>query len=76
MALDAFFARQPELSRIVHDIVAELGGSISAEHGLGQLKRTEIARYKPAIELDLMRKIKAALDPGNIMNPGKMLPPE
>ena len=73
---DAFFARRPEMSRIVHDIVAGLGGSISAEHGLGQLKREEIARYKPAVEIDLMRRIKAALDPKNIMNPGKLVPPE
>jgi D-lactate dehydrogenase (cytochrome) len=75
MDRDAFFARRPEMNRLVHDIVAELGGSISAEHGLGQLKREEITRYKSAVELDLMRRIKAALDPRGIMNPGKVVPP-
>jgi len=49
------------------------GGSISAEHGLGQLKRAEIQRYKSALELELMRKLKRALDPHGIMNPGKVL---
>lgn len=75
MDRNAFLARRPEMNRLVHDIVAELGGSISAEHGLGQLKREEITRYKSAVELDLMRRIKAALDPRDIMNPGKLVPP-
>ena len=61
------------INRIVHDSVARFGGSISAEHGLGQLKREEILRYKSPIELELMRKIKHALDPYGIMNPGKVL---
>jgi len=69
----AFLARQAELSRIVHDIVAALGGSISAEHGIGRLRRDDLQRYKPAIELELMRRIKQALDPNNIMNPGKVI---
>src|SRR5215510_10866726 len=64
---------QPELSRIVHDIVAELDGSISAEHGIGRLRRDDLLRYKPAIELELMRRIKNVLDPHNIMNPGKLI---
>ncbi len=51
----------------------ELGGSISAEHGLGQLKREEILRYKSAVEMDMMRAIKQALDPHRLMNPGKIL---
>jgi FAD/FMN-containing dehydrogenase len=68
-----FLARQPDLSRIVHDIVAELGGSISAEHGIGRLRRDDLRRYKPAIELELMRRIKHALDPHDIMNPGKVI---
>jgi FAD/FMN-containing dehydrogenase len=68
-----FLARQTELNRIVHDITADMDGSISAEHGLGQLKREEIARYKAPLELELMRRIKATLDPLNIMNPGKVL---
>jgi FAD/FMN-containing dehydrogenase len=58
---------------MVHDNVARFGGSISAEHGLGQLKREEIRRYKSPLELELMRKIKRALDPHGIMNPGKVL---
>ena len=63
-----------EVNRIVYDLVASLDGSISAEHGLGQLKRLEIARYKSPLELDLMRSVKRALDPHNLMNPGKVLP--
>jgi FAD/FMN-containing dehydrogenase len=69
----AFLARQPELSRIVHDIVAALDGSISAEHGIGRLRRDDLQRYKPAVELELMRRIKQALDPQDIMNPGKVV---
>jgi FAD/FMN-containing dehydrogenase len=61
------------LNRVVHDIVARYHGSISAEHGLGQLRNEEVRRYKPAIEFELMQKIKAALDPKGIMNPGKVL---
>ncbi|WP_119460046.1 FAD-binding oxidoreductase [Rhodospirillaceae bacterium SYSU D60014] len=74
MDREIFFARRPDLTRIVHDIAAGLDGSISAEHGLGQLKRDEIARYKSPVELDLMRRIKKALDPQDILNPGKLLP--
>jgi FAD/FMN-containing dehydrogenase len=61
------------INRIVHDSVARFGGSISAEHGLGQLKREEILRYKSPLELELMRMIKRTLDPLGIMNPGKVL---
>ena len=70
---DAFMARAGEVSRVVHDSVARFSGSISAEHGLGQHKRDEILRYKSPLEMELMRKIKAALDPQGIMNPGKVL---
>jgi FAD/FMN-containing dehydrogenase len=59
--------------RIVHDLVAARGGSISAEHGIGQLKRAELRRTKAPIELAVMRRIKAALDPAGILNPGKIL---
>jgi FAD/FMN-containing dehydrogenase len=69
----AFIARSDEVNRLVHDLVHELGGSISAEHGLGQLKRGEILRYKSQVEMELMRRIKDALDPAGLMNPGKML---
>jgi D-lactate dehydrogenase (cytochrome) len=69
----AFLDRQPELSRIVHDLVAALDGSISAEHGIGRLRRDDLQRYKPAVELELMRRIKQALDPQDIMNPGKVV---
>jgi FAD/FMN-containing dehydrogenase len=69
----AFLARQPEMNRIVHDIVAALGGSFSAEHGIGRLRRDDMQRYKPPLELELMRRIKQALDPDNIMNPGKVV---
>ena len=69
----AFMARASEVSRLVHDSVARFSGSISAEHGLGQYKRDEILRYKSPLEMDLMRRIKAALDPQGTMNPGKVL---
>ena len=68
-----FLARQPEVNRIVHDLVHALGGSISAEHGLGQLKREEIQRYKSALELETMRSLKRTLDPQGLMNPGKVI---
>jgi FAD/FMN-containing dehydrogenase len=66
-------AMSEKINRIVYDQVELLGGSISAEHGLGQLKRDEITHRKSVIELDMMRALKAALDPAGIMNPGKVL---
>jgi FAD/FMN-containing dehydrogenase len=69
----AFIASQPQVNEIVHDIVHELGGSISAEHGIGQLKREEILRYKSPLEMEMMRAIKRAFDPQGLMNPGKVL---
>jgi len=69
----AYLARWDEFNKIVHDIVAHLGGSISAEHGLGRMKRSEITRYKSALEMGLMRAVKQALDPKGIMNPGKLV---
>jgi FAD/FMN-containing dehydrogenase len=69
----ALMARRAQVSRIVYDIVAELGGSISAEHGLGQLKREEIRRHKDPLELEMMRALKRTLDPEGLMNPGKLL---
>jgi len=70
---DEFIGRTGAVNRIVHDLVHELGGSISAEHGLGQLKRDEVLRYKSATEMELMRAVKRALDPRGLMNPGKLL---
>jgi FAD/FMN-containing dehydrogenase len=69
----SFLAHAQTANRIVHDCVARFHGSFSAEHGVGQLKRGELQSYKSAVELDLMRAVKAALDPGNLMNPGKIL---
>jgi D-lactate dehydrogenase (cytochrome) len=59
---------------MVADVAAELGGSFSAEHGVGRLKRADMLRYKSDVELDLMRRIKRALDPNDLMNPGKVVP--
>ncbi|MDP2792541.1 MAG: FAD-binding oxidoreductase [Sulfurisoma sp.] len=69
----AFIAQTEAVNRVVHDLVHELGGSISAEHGIGQLKREEIPRYKSATEMEMMRAVKRALDPRGLMNPGKVL---
>ncbi len=62
-------ARRDQGSRIVHDIVASMGGSISAEHGLGSMKTEEARRYKPPVEIEAMSAIRKALDPKRIMNP-------
>lgn len=67
-----FAAERENINRIVHDIVAEMGGSISAEHGIGRLRLEENAHYKDPVELDLMRAVKRAIDPHNMMNPGKI----
>jgi FAD/FMN-containing dehydrogenase len=69
----AFLAQWERVNRIVHDIVHAHGGSISAEHGIGRLKRDLLPHAKQPIELELMRKIKGALDPLGIMNPGKVV---
>ncbi|HEY6579227.1 MAG TPA: FAD-binding oxidoreductase [Rhizomicrobium sp.] len=69
----AFLARRDDVSRVVHNLVHEFGGSISAEHGLGIAKCDEIERYKSAAELDIMRALKRTLDPNNILNPGKVI---
>jgi FAD/FMN-containing dehydrogenase len=70
---EALVTQRQAVSAIVYRAVDELGGSISAEHGLGQLKREAIRDHKPAIELELMRALKQTLDPAGLMNPGKVL---
>jgi D-lactate dehydrogenase (cytochrome) len=68
-----FLGHWAEMNRIVHDIVVEMRGSISAEHGIGRLKKDELRHYKAPVEIELMQRIKAALDPKGIMNPGNVL---
>ena len=68
-----FLRLAPQINRAVHDLVARYGGSFSAEHGIGQLKRGELLRYKHPVAIELMRSIKQAVDPNGIMNPGKVL---
>ena len=71
MDKEAYLEKWEALNRVVHDIVIAHDGSISAEHGIGVLKREEARRYKSPVELELLRRIKQALDPKGIMNPGK-----
>lgn len=73
MAKAEFLALAPGLTDAVHGLVLELGGSVSAEHGIGNVKVAELARIKPPVELELMHRIKAVLDPHGLMNPGKIL---
>jgi FAD/FMN-containing dehydrogenase len=68
-----FLASWERFNRLTHDIVARMNGSISAEHGIGLVKRDELELYKDPVALDLMRRVKGALDPQNILNPGKVL---
>jgi FAD/FMN-containing dehydrogenase len=68
-----FKSERAAINTIVHDQVAACGGSISAEHGIGRMRLAENERLKSPVELDLMRKVKQALDPAGIMNPGKLL---
>jgi FAD/FMN-containing dehydrogenase len=73
MSAEEFRALRDQVQRRVFDIVAALGGSISAEHGIGRMKRAELARRKAEVELSLMRTLKRALDPKGILNPGAVL---
>ncbi len=66
------FDKQHAIETTVHDIAVDLGGSFSAEHGIGQLKKHELTRYKSNTELDLMKTVKDAIDPEGLMNPGKL----
>jgi len=64
------------ISGFVHDLVTQWGGSISAEHGIGQLKRDELARLGDPVHLAILRSVKHALDPQGLLNPGKLVPPD
>jgi D-lactate dehydrogenase (cytochrome) len=68
-----FMERGPELERAIFDLVEGLGGSISAEHGIGRLKAAQFAQRADPVELAVMRELKRALDPKGILNPGKVL---
>ena len=74
-ALDAvvFLSGWDKHQAMINDIVLSLGGTISAEHGIGRIKKHEMVRMKDPVELDLMHKVKRVLDPYQIMNPGKVL---
>lgn len=76
MDREGYMTQWDRFDRIVCDIATGLGGSFSAEHGIGRLKRVDMARYKSEVEVDLMRTVKRALDPKNIMNPGKVVSPD
>jgi len=67
---DDYGDQRGEITSVVHDLVAEMGGSFSAEHGIGRMKVTDLARYGDPAKLAMMRRIKAAFDPVGIMNPG------
>jgi D-lactate dehydrogenase (cytochrome) len=68
-----YLSQWAEMNRVVHDLVMSMNGSISAEHGIGRLKVDEMKHYKDPVELDLMRRLKRAFDPENLMNPGKVV---
>ncbi|MDF7777295.1 FAD-binding oxidoreductase [Sphingomonas sp. AOB5] len=71
---DRFYAEQaPAITRLVHDMVVAAGGSISAEHGIGQMKRAELERLGPPSRIAMLSAIKTALDPQGILNPGKLV---
>jgi FAD/FMN-containing dehydrogenase len=70
---EAFLAEREPLAEVIYDVVDSFGGSISAEHGIGQAKREHLRHYRGETEIALMRAIKSALDPANIMNPGKVI---
>jgi D-lactate dehydrogenase (cytochrome) len=69
----AFLASWRDMNDVVHEVVAEYGGSISAEHGIGVMKREELAHMKDQVAMQLMRSLKATLDPNGILNPGKVV---
>jgi D-lactate dehydrogenase (cytochrome) len=71
----AYLDNWDKVSTSVHDVVARMNGSISAEHGIGRRKAHELPHYKTAVEIEMMRVLKRTLDPRNIMNPGKVVLP-
>lgn len=73
MDAETFRSKTDELNRVLHDLVVELGGSISAEHGIGRLRRDELARVKDPVALSMIKNIKSALDPEGLFNPGKVI---
>ena len=70
-----YLASWNEMNKVVFDVVLKFGGSISAEHGIGRLKKHYMPEIKSAVELQMMRELKKLFDPRDIMNPGKVLPP-
>ncbi len=74
MDKQAYLDHWHAMNRVIHDVVLKHRGSFSAEHGIGVLKREDMARYKSPVELEVMRSFKRALDPKGILNPGKVLP--
>jgi FAD/FMN-containing dehydrogenase len=73
MDRDAYLAHAPDVHAAVYAIIEEMGGSIAAEHGIGRYKRDLLPGVKSAIELDMMRRLKRAFDPNNILNPGRVI---
>ncbi len=72
--IDEYDSGGAELERAIDELTWEFGGTISAEHGVGQIMRDRLGGQKSDVELDLMRTVKAAMDPTGIMNPGKLIP--
>src|SRR5699024_7101883 len=71
---EAFVADLRPITDAVYDVVQQFDGSFSAEHGIGQLKVDDMRRYRDAVDLDMLRAVKQALDPQGLMNPGKVVP--
>ncbi len=70
---ESWAGKLADINRVTHDITVKLGGSITAEHGVGQLRRSELVHYKSPLEIQMMQSIKNVLDPAGLFNPGKLL---